>query len=215
MTRSVKRSYHAPRRKAAAQRTREAIVAAATELFVEQGYVATTMAAIAERAGVALDTVYAAVGTKPVLFRLLIERAISGSEGPVPAEERDYVRAIHEEPDAYRKLAIYAAAVRSTQERLAPLFTVLQSAASADADLAALWSEIAERRARNMRRFAGELHASGALRDDLSIEQAADIVWATNAAEFYALLVRQRGWTPEAFESWLADAWERLLLKPR
>lgn len=187
-------------------------MAAATRLFSERGYLATTMGAIAEEAGVALDTVYAAVGPKPVLFRLLVERAISGGEGPVPAEERDYVLAIHAEPDAARKLARYAAAVRATQERLAPLFQVLQAAAHADRDLAALWQEITERRARNMGLLAAELAATGRLRPDLSVDEVADIIWATNASEFYALLVFRRGWTPDAFERWLADSWQRLLL---
>ena len=91
MTDHVKaRPYHAPRRQAQARRTRRAILdAAASQLFVERGYAATTMSAVAEAAGVALDTVYAAVGPKPVLFRLLVETAISGTEEPVPALERD------------------------------------------------------------------------------------------------------------------------------
>lgn len=214
MSTPVKRTYRSARREEAARRTREAIVAAALRRFVAQGYVATTMAAIAEDAGVALDTVYAAVGTKPVLFRLLIERAISGSEGPVPADERDYVQAIHAAPDARRKLEIYAAAVRRTQEGLAPLFLVLQSAASVDSELAALWVEIAERRAGNMRRFAAELAATGALRADLPLDEVSDIIWSMNASEYYVLLVHTRGWSPERFERWLLDAWTRLLLEP-
>jgi AcrR family transcriptional regulator len=208
----VKRSYDTTNRRAAARQTREAILAAATRLFMERGYIATTMAAIAEDAGVAIDTVYAAVGPKPVLFRLLIERAISGVEVPVDAEDRDYVRAIHAEPDAGRKLEIYAAAVRRTQERLAPLFMVLRSASSSDQELADLWTEIAERRARNMLILATELADAGAMRDGISIAEAADVIWATNASEFYTLLVLQRGWEPARFEQWLADAWKRLLL---
>src|SRR3954447_23867482 len=85
------RSYNASRRRAAAQRTRRAILDTATRLFVERGYVATTIADVAAAAGVALDTIYATVGRKPTLFRVLIETAISGAEEPIPAEERDYV----------------------------------------------------------------------------------------------------------------------------
>jgi hypothetical protein len=171
------------------------------------------MATIAEAADVALDTVYAAVGPKPILFRLLIERAISGEDQPVTAMERDYVRAIQAEPDAGRKLALYAAAIRRIQARLAPLFLALQAAASAEPALAALWTEIGERRAGNMRLLAGELAETGALREDISVEEAADVIWSMNAAEFYVLLVQQRGWEPERYERWLADAWQRLLLR--
>jgi AcrR family transcriptional regulator len=214
MSQTVKRRYHAPRRRDAAERTRRAIVDAATRLFVERGYIATTMAAIAEEAGVALDTVYAAVGPKPVLFRLLIERAIAGADEPVPAEEREYVQAMRAEPDARRKLAIYAAALRRIHGRLAPLFRVLQAAASADSELAALWTEIGERRARNMRLLAEELIATGQARAEVSLDEAADVIWATNGPEFYVLLVEARGWEPERYERWLADAWKRLLLIP-
>lgn len=208
------RPYHAPRRQQAAANTRRAIIDAATRLFAERGYTAVTMATIAEAAGVATDTVYAAVGPKPVLFRLLVEGAISGKDWPVTAEERDYVQSIRAEPDAARKLVIYASATRRIQERLAPLFRALQSAASAEPELAALWAEIGERRAKNMRLLAGELAETGRLQEGVSVDEAADVIWATNAAEFYVLLVQQRGWEAEHYERWLANAWQRLLLKP-
>ncbi len=207
------RRYHSPRRRAAAQRTRRAILDAAARLFVERGYPATTMAAIAEAAGVALDTVYAAVGPKPVLFRLLVETAISGADEPVPALERDYVREIRAEAHPGRKLELYARAVRRIQGRLAPLFRVLQSAAPAHPELAALWAEIGERRARNMRLLAEELAQAGALREGISIDEAADVIWATNSSEFYTLLVHQRDWDADRFEHWLATTWTRLLLR--
>jgi AcrR family transcriptional regulator len=214
MTKRVKpRSYHAPRRQEQARRTRRAILDAAGGLFVERGYAATTMSAVAEAAGVALDTVYAAVGPKPVLFRLLVETAISGSEEPVPALERDYVRAIRAEPDPARKLVLYAQAVGRIQQRLAPLVQVLQQAAAGDAELRALWQAIADRRAANMRLFAAELAATGGLRPGLSVEEAADVLWSTNSPELYLLLVGQRGWDPDRYQQWLADAWQRLLLR--
>ncbi|HUZ01175.1 MAG TPA: TetR family transcriptional regulator [Thermomicrobiaceae bacterium] len=207
-----RRPYNSSRRRAAAAETRRAIVDAAARLFAERGYGATTMAAVAEAAGVALDTVYASAGPKPVLFRLLIERAISGEDEPVPALERDYVRQVQAEPDPARKLERYAAAVRRVQERLAPLFLVLREAAPADPELAALWREISQRRARNMRLLAAELAATGALRPGVSIEEAADVIWSMNASEFFVLLVQERGWEPERFERWLAETWRRLLL---
>ncbi len=206
----VKRRYDASKRRQAATRTRTAILDAALELFAGQGYAATPMTAIAEHAGVALDTVYASVGRKPQLARLLIETAISGSSQAVPAEERDYVRAIQAAPDAETKIAIYASAMRMIAGRLAPVLSILQQAAPAEPELAALWREIAERRAANMRRFVADLAAVAPLRVDL--DEAADIVWATNAPELYQLLAGQRGWSPERYEHFLADAWRRLLL---
>jgi AcrR family transcriptional regulator len=209
-----KREYDSSSRKQAARLTRDAIIDAARRVFLDKGYAAATMPAIAEAARVALDTVYATVGKKPALFRLLIERAISGSDGAVSPEEREYVRAIRAETDAAGKLRIYAAALRGIQEELAPLFRVLQGAVPLDSELAALWQSISQRRANNMRLLAADLAATGRLRRHLSLEKAADIIWSMNSPEFYLLLVEQRGWSSREFEDWLADAWVRLLLEP-
>jgi AcrR family transcriptional regulator len=208
-----KREYDASSRKEAAQLTRQTIIEVARRVFLEKGYAAATMPAIAQAAGVALDTVYATVGKKPALFRLLIEMAISGSAGAVAPEEREYVRAIRAETDAAKKLRIYATAVRSIQEELAPLFRVLQGAASLDPELAELWQNISQRRAKNMRLLAADLAATGRLRRQLSVEKTADIIWSMNSPEFYLLLVEQRGWSSKEFEEWLGDAWIRLLLE--
>jgi AcrR family transcriptional regulator len=206
----VKRRYDATRRRQAAARTRTAILDAARELFTERGYTATPMTAIAERAGVALDTIYASVGRKPELARLLIETAISGTDQAIPAEQRDYVRAVQAAPDAQTKIALYAAAVTAIAPRLALVLAIIQQAAHTEPELAALWDEIAERRAANMRRFVADLATVTPLRIDPS--EAADIVWATNATELYQLLVGQRGWSPQRYERFLTDTWRRLLL---
>ena len=206
----VKRRYNATRRRQAAARTRVAILDAAREMFTERGYLATPMAAIAERAGVALDTVYASIGRKPELARLLIESAISGTDEAVPADQRDYVRAIQAAPDAETKIDIYAAAITAIAPRMALVLGIIQQAAHAEPELAAMWAEIAQRRAANMHHFVADLATVSPLR--LAPNEAADIVWATNAAEVYQLLVGQRGWSQERYETFLADTWRRLLI---
>jgi len=209
-----KRKYDSTRRAEGAKATRQAILDAARRLFLENGYAATTMPEIAKGAGTALDTVYATVGKKPALFRLLIEMAISGSDRPVPAEERDYVRAIRAETDAVQKLRLYGAAMRGIQPRLAPLIRVLQGAAPLDPELKELWQNIARRRSDNMQLFVKDLAATGRLRSGLSGSKAADIIWSMNSPEFYLLLVEQRRWSAEEYGEWLVDAWTRLLLEP-
>ena len=208
-----KRTYDSSSRRKAAETTRRSILIAARRVFLEKGYAAATMPAIAKMAGISLDTVYATVGKKPALFRLLVELEISGGDPPVPAEERPYVRAIRQEPDAARKLRIYAGALGQIQPRLAPLIQVLQGAARFDRELKALWRSISQRRARNMQLLAKDLAATGRLRRGLSVARAADIIWSMNSPEFYNLLVEQRHWAPKAFEAWLADTWIRLLLE--
>ena len=106
-----RRAYNSSSRQESARATRQAILTAARKLFLRHGYAATTMPDIAKAADVALDTVYAVVGKKPALFRLLVETAISGGDEAVAAEQRDYVQMIRGEHDASRKLRIYAAAL--------------------------------------------------------------------------------------------------------
>ena len=120
------------------------------------------------------------------------------------------MRAIQAAPDAETKIALYAAAITAIAPRLAVVLAIIQQAAYTEPDLAALWGQIAERRAANMRRFVADLATVTPLRLDPG--DAADIVWATNAAELYQLLVGQRGWSPQRYERFLADAWRRLLL---
>ena len=215
MAKDVKRAYHSTFRSKSAKATRESIIKSARAIFLEKGYAATTMSAIALAAGTALDTVYATVGKKPALFRLLIETAISGTNTAVPVAERAYVRAIRAEADAAVKLRLYAAALGRIQPRLAPLLRVLQGAASLDRELRTLWQTISQRRADNMRLLARNLAATGRLRSGLYQSKVADIIWSMNSPEFCQLLVEQRGWSIKEYERWLGDAWIQLLLEPR
>ncbi len=208
-----KRGYNSPRRAEQAAATRQAVLSAARELFVGNGYSATTIAEIAERADVSPDTIYATVGRKPALLRELVETAISGTDRAVPPDERDYVARISAATTAIDKITIYAVAITAIQQRMAPVFLALRDAAATDPDCSALWTEIAKRRAVNMRRFAADLRSTKELREDLSDDQVADIIWSMNASEYWDLLVQQRGWTPDQFAGWLTDAWTRLLLR--
>jgi AcrR family transcriptional regulator len=206
------RRYRSPRRAAQAAQTRAAILAAARELVGEVGYPAMTVAELARRAEVAVDTVYASVGRKPDVLRQLVETAISGTDESVPAGQRDYVQRIEVATTARDKIAIYAEAIAGIQTRLAPVFLALRDAAVTDPDTATLWREISQRRAQNMRGFAASLRSTGELREDLSDDDVADILWSMNAAEYWVLLVHERGWPPERFSAWIVDAWTRLLL---
>jgi AcrR family transcriptional regulator len=211
--RSVKkRAYDRSSRLDGSAATRRRIVEAAREIFVERGYRNTTIGAIAERAGVNADTVYRLVGRKPVLLRELIEQAISGTDHPVVAEDRDYVRAIEAEPDAQAKLVLYARAMRRIHERMAPLLLAVRDASSTEPEAQAVWRQISDRRATNMRAFVLGIRATGRLRPGLGINEAADTVWVMNSAELYVLLTVERGWSPSRYERWLADSWTRLLL---
>jgi AcrR family transcriptional regulator len=190
------RRYHSPRRVEQAVATRRAVLDAARDLFVDKGYLATTVADVARQARVAVDTVYATVGRKPALLR----------------EVLDYVVRMRAATSAREKIQIYVAGLIKIQPRLAPVYLALRDAASTDAESAALWSEISGRRATNMRMFAADMRATGELRADLSDDEVADVVWSMNGPEYWTLLVGDRGWSPERFGAFVVDVWTRLLL---
>jgi len=205
------RSYCSPQRREQAVATRLSVLAAARDLLQDKGYAATTVADVARLAGVSVDTVYASVGRKPELVLAVIDMVLGGADEPVPADQRDYVQAIRTEPTAVGKIELYAATVARLIPRTATLQEALRKAGETDADCAATWRHLVTRRAANMRLFAGDLRSTGELRDDLTDEEVADVVWSTNAAEYW-LLLNQRGWTPARYEALLVDVWSRTLL---
>ena len=209
---SGSRRYESEIRRRRSAETRRRILECARDLLVEKGYAGTTVAEVARRADVHVDTVYALVGRKPVVLHELVENAISGTDHAVDPLERDYVQQMRAEPDAGRKLDLYAGAMSRIHERLAPLFLALRDASRADPEAGRIWSEISDRRAANMRRLADDLLSTCQIRSGLTLEQFADLVWVTNSPDVYQLLVQDRGWTSEHYQAWLADAWRRLLL---
>lgn len=207
-----RRVYRSQLRDEKARQTRQRILEVARHSFVATGYAATTVAQIALEAGVAIDTVYATIGPKPVLFRLLLETSLSGTDEAVPAVQREYVQRVKAAASAREKLELYAEAVRHIGERLAPLHLVLRDAAAHAPELARIHDEIADRRARNMRLLARDLADTGELRSGLDIDEVADVIWTMNSPELYTLLVAERGWSAQRFQEWLGDSWCRLFL---
>ncbi len=207
----VKRSYSSARRAEQAAATRSAVLLAARDHFTSRGYAATGVADIAASAQVNVDTVYRVVGRKPQLMLAVIDMALSGTDEPVAAEQRDYVRAVLAADGARAKLVTYAGGLGRAMPRVARLFDSLAQAALTEPSCAELRDSIGARRRANMQELAEDLRATGSLRDDLSDDQVADLLWTTNAPEYYALAVA-RGWTPETYAERLGDLWTRVLL---
>ena len=214
MTSPVKRSYDGSGRRAAAERRRLAILAAAQELFARGGYAATSVQAVADRAGVAIDTVYATVGRKPQLLLAVHDMALAEGPAPVPAEQRDYVRAVREATSAEAKIRTYAAALARILPRTIPVMRALREAGATEPECAAQYDAISERRAANMRLLVADLRSTGELRPELSDDDAADLVWSLNSPEWYGL-VTGTGRSPEQYAELLADVLLRTLLIPR
>jgi AcrR family transcriptional regulator len=205
------RTYRSERRQAQADATRRAVLLAARDLFVGHGYPGTAVSEVARRAGVSVDTVYASVGRKPQLLLAVHDMVLAGTDEPVPAEQRDYVRAVRAAVGARAKIEVYAAALGRLLPRTVPLSDALRVAATTDDACRAVWQELTERRATNMRLFARDLRETSELRADLTDDEVADLVWSMNGPEYY-LLVTSRGASPERYAALVADVWTRTLL---
>jgi AcrR family transcriptional regulator len=212
MAESVKvtRSYDSSRRRAQAAETRRAILDAARSLFLSDGYGSTTVAAIAARADVSVETIYKAFGGKAGLARALFDQALAG-EGPISTGERaDVVK--REEHDPRRRLRAFGGFVTEVAPRVAPVMLLIRAAADTDPEAASLWQHINDERLQGMERNARQLADEGHLRHDVSSEDARDVFWACTAPELFELLVLRRGWTPERFGEWVGETFVATLL---
>jgi AcrR family transcriptional regulator len=199
------RRYESPRRREQAAATRRQILEAAQRLFERQGYGATTMAAIAAEAGVALKTVYVAFETKSGVLRGLWNLLLRGDEGDAPVAERSWYRETLQEPDPERQLRLNARNSRVAKLRLGPVIEVIHAAAPADPDIEALWDRIQTEFHANQRAIVESLHEKNALHPELDVERATDILWTLNHPDLWQLLVGARGWSAEQYEQWFAD----------
>ena len=199
------RSYNSSRRREQAAATRRDILGAAQRLFERQGYAATTMAAIAAEAGVALKTVYLAFETKSGVLRALWNQLLRGDEGEAPVAERSWYREVVEEPDPQRQLRLNARNSRAAKTRIAGVLKVIREAAPVEPDTGSLWQRIQTEFHANQRVIVERLAERKALRRGLNVDRATDILWTLNHPDVWQLLVGERGWTPEQYEQWFAD----------
>ncbi len=200
-----KRRYDSPRRREQAAATRRDILEAALRLFERQGYAATTMAAIAAEARVALKTVYVAFETKSGVLRALWNMLLRGGDEDIPVAERAWYREVLDEPDPERQLRITARNSRVVKLRIGALLEVIHAAAPIDPDIAALWSRIQTEFHDNQRTIVQSLADKKALKRDLDVDRGADILWTINHPHLWHLLVDERGWSPEQYEQWCAE----------
>ena len=205
----VKR-YHSPQRAQAAAETRARIRDAAARLFVEQGYVATTMRDIARVAGVGERTVYAAFPGKADLFRHALDVARVGDEEPVAVADRAEVRDAFAHADPRVAIARSIDYTVALLERAGDLIMVTVQAADADADMSA----VAEAGSQATRAFWHTLTESlrDRLRPGLTAQTAADILFALCSPHMHNLLRRHCGWSAQRYRTWLTETATHQLL---
>ena len=208
------RQYRSPRREQTAAQTRQAILVAARALFVNHGYVATTIDQIAEAAGVSKPTVFASVGNKRAIIKQLRDLAIAGDDQPVALAQRPWFTEALDEPDPRRSLRLHARNIVRLHQSGADLAEVLRSGAGADQELRTLWQTAETERRIDAGIIIDALMSNGPLKPGLDRETATDILWILAGADNFQRLVRARRWSTRRYQQWLAQTLLDQLLPP-
>jgi AcrR family transcriptional regulator len=212
MSGDVKRDYHSALRATQAHATRRAIVEAASRLFVEQGFGATTIDAVASAAGVSRKTVFTSVGGKLELLKTALDWAVAGDDQPVALADRDVLQRLLAQDDPARLLAAWARVLVEVDVRVGPLMRALETAAGTDREAQALAEQSQRQRLEGARIIVRRLVTLEALKPGLSRREATDLAWLASDAVLYERLVRVRSWSDLRFEKWLAESLCRQLL---
>ena len=214
MTGDVKapRRYDSTGRRAQASRTRELLLDTAQRLFLENGYGATTVGAIAAEAGVSVETVYKSFGGKSGLVRAIYDRGLLGAGRRAAYQRSDEMREQESDPRVImRHWGVLATEVGSL---VTPIRLLIRAAATTDPDMAALLTTSDEERLARMEHHARFLADRGYLRSGTTVARATDVLWTCSSAELYELLVLKRGWAPAEFAAFVADLMIDALLPP-
>jgi AcrR family transcriptional regulator len=194
------------------RQTRRRIMQAAYELFVDQGYGATTLQSIAERAGVAVQTIYFAFGNKPSLLKEVVDVTIAGDDEPIPTMQRAWFLDALAAGTAGAQLRAHVRGTCEVLGRVAPIIDVLRTAGEQDPSLAGMWQQDADPRLDVHLAAARSLAAKPGARAGLSVEHTGDVLFGVLSPELYLLFVRDRGWTPGQWEQWAHDTLRAQLL---
>jgi len=185
---------------------RRAVLDAAHALFLERGYVATTIEGISKASDIPQATIYRLFSSKHGILKALLDVSIAGDDEPVPVAERSHVRPLLDATRPEDSLARLAAISVDINTRIAPFYRILVSAASADQDASAILDELTRQRQEGQGHVATALARAKALRTGLNARDAGDIIHALASPELYQLLVVDRAWSPERYQRWLAAA---------
>ncbi len=188
-----------------ARLTRRRIRDAAYELFVEHGYGVTALQDVAERAGVAVQTIYFTFGTKRELLKEVVDVAIAGDDEPVATTDRPWFRAALDARTAADQLRRHVEGTRPVLERAAPITEVLRAAAAMDPQIIGLWRQESDPRFTVQRAAARVLVRKPGARPGVTSDHAADVLFGLLGPELYLQMVRDRRWTSHQWAQWVAD----------
>ncbi|MBL8099799.1 MAG: TetR family transcriptional regulator [Anaerolineales bacterium] len=209
----TKRKYDSSRRKAQAFETHQQILEAADRLFNINGYSGTSIEAIAQKASVAPETIYATFKNKKTILSMLIKTSILGDDdNPVPIMLREQIREVAEEKNQKRQIQMFAKRIHLLMSRVGQLLEVMKSASKTEPEIKRLLKKYLDGRFQGMGFFIDCVMANGALRNKLDKLTATETVWLLTSAEVYNLLIIERGWSGEEYEIWLSQTLTDFLL---
>jgi TetR/AcrR family transcriptional regulator, regulator of autoinduction and epiphytic fitness len=211
MAPTVKRPYDNTRRQAQVRATRLRIIEAAKALFIEHGYPATTLEAIAGAADTSLPTLYRLFSSKRALLKAVLDVSFGGDDQPIAFGDRPEVRAARAEPDPVALISAFARIGCDFMQRSSAIMHVLATAAQVDPDAAQLLDEIRRQRYVGQSRIVAALSDRGALDPALQLSDAADIAYAVLSPDMHRILTVERGWPADRYERWIARSLATLL----
>ncbi|WP_329085468.1 TetR/AcrR family transcriptional regulator [Actinomadura citrea] len=184
------------------RRTRGKVIEAARELFVAQGYGATSLQEVADRAGVAVQTVYFVFGNKRTLFKDVVDSSVAGDVEPVATMDREWFRAACAAPTAAGQLRAHVRGTGEILGRVAPIVPMIAAAGATDPQIAAQWPDGPDPRYTVQHAAAEVLVGKPGARPGVSAAMAADVLFGLLSPQLYLLFVQDRGWSPDAWEEW-------------
>lgn len=200
------------RREERARHKRQRVADAALRLFLERGYVATTIEAIAREAAVAPATIYQAFGTKQAILARILDQTIAGDAGPAALLDRGWVKQASQHPDPRQRLALVIQHTSQVAARTAPIKEVMRDAAAADPAVRQLLREDDQRRYLTQQALVDLIIGQDSLRAGCDRDHAAATFFAMINSHCYQLLARHLGWSPADWQQWLTSVLDRELL---
>ncbi|MEP7137120.1 MAG: helix-turn-helix domain-containing protein [Chloroflexota bacterium] len=208
----TKRAYNSSRRRDQALQTQGQIVEAAHSLFITRGYAGATLDAIAQQAGVSVETIYATFGNKRAILSKLFDVSLVGDDQPIPLLQRQGPQAVIHLNDQHQQIELFVNDIYEIMSRVAPIFDIMRVAAKTEPDIAEMFQNMLNARVQGMQAFVRALTKNGPLRAGLTADKAAETIWTITSSEVFILLNTNRNWSEQEYKRWLIDVLEKLLL---
>lgn len=209
-----RRAYRSSRREAQAATTRAAVIDAARGLFVDKGWEAATIAAVARAARVSQETVYGVFGSKAALFVEVVRTAVRGERPDVPLLEQPGPKAVAAAGSQRAALHLFATDIAELLARVAPLMAAALGAAQTEPEIGRLYRQMHAGRRENFKVVSAALVRNGPLRDGMSEDDAIATIWRLTSPELFAVMTRYQEMSTADCARWLEAALVALLLPP-